>query len=480
MNMNNNFIQLYNILMENVNQISDDINVLKEEIEQEIGLENPSIKQIEELLNNPELFKQNERLKLKVKKYLNLLKLDKDGDTDYFNTLQLLLEKEIKLSSNFANDICMDLEDEFDLITIQKLINFLNKRELNEELDIKNGCGTICTFDKLFSTAKLDTTNDFISYLSNKTLPTIPATGKYELLFSILFRNGHRPTKESGGGDVKIGNATLEVKDSGARLGGQHAYGDSEAVAKYFKETFKERIKNGNYENKQDYINKINSLKNISFNFDPTRTKNNTNSFLILCNETNTSLKEAKNILFNGFLKLFKNEDVFRNTLKLSNFIDSLTSNENNNLKFDEFKKYQDLKLEKKEKINKINKLKNLSENRLENQEEINKLHKEIKDLNNEIKLIQLYLKNNQNFKFEEDFYKKFLYFTFIYYATIENFDYFAITSKDKFLILSREDFKNKFDDNNIITKNIHIKSMPTFSENSTDQDKKVSIELIG
>ena len=37
MNINNNFIQLYNILMENVNQISDDINILKEEIEQKIG-----------------------------------------------------------------------------------------------------------------------------------------------------------------------------------------------------------------------------------------------------------------------------------------------------------------------------------------------------------------------------------------------------------------------------------------------------------
>lgn len=207
--MNSKFMQLCNILLEEINPISNDINILKEEIEQEVGLENASIKQIEDLLNNPELFKQNERLKLKVKKYLNLLKLDKNNDLDHFDTLQLLLEKDINLPSTCAKEICINLEDNFDLTTIQKLITYLK----NRTLDINSYCNKeIHTFKKLFSDAGLDTTNEFITYLSNKILPTIPSTGKYELLFSILFNGGKRPSKGDGGGDVKIGSATLEVK----------------------------------------------------------------------------------------------------------------------------------------------------------------------------------------------------------------------------------------------------------------------------
>lgn len=206
--MNSKFIQLYNILLEEINPINNDINILKEEIEQEVGLENASIKQIEDLLNNPELFKQNERLKLKVKKYLNLLKIDKNNDLDHFNTLQLLLEKDINVPSTCAKEICINLEDDFDLITIQKLITYLKNRTLN----INDWCNELHTFKELFSVAGLDKTNEFITYLSNKILPTIPSTGRYELLFSILFKDGKRPSRGDGGGDVKIGSATLEVK----------------------------------------------------------------------------------------------------------------------------------------------------------------------------------------------------------------------------------------------------------------------------
>ena len=149
--MNSKFIQLYNILLEEINPISNDINILKEEIEQEVGLENASIKQIEDLLNNPELFKQNERLKLKVKKYLNLLKIDKNNDLDHFDTLQSLLENDINLPSSCAKEICINLEDDFDLITIQKLITYLKNRTLDINSYVSKG--SCAVFFKMFFVA---------------------------------------------------------------------------------------------------------------------------------------------------------------------------------------------------------------------------------------------------------------------------------------------------------------------------------------
>ena len=405
------FINLYNILIEETNPISNDINILKEEIEQEIGLENPSIKQIEELLNNPELFKQNDRLKLKIIKYLNLLKKDGNADLDLFDKLQNLLEFNVNLASNYSNEVCINLEDDFDVITIKKLVKYLE----NRTLDIDSWCNNIHTFSELFSAAKLDTTNEFITYLSNKVLPTIPATGKYELLFSILFKNGHRPERGDGGGDVKIGSATLEVKGSGARLGGQKAYGTGSDVAEYIKGEFLRGDK------------KYEEFPDINFTFNIGRLSSGSNAFLKLCNMNNDNIpldknrmlangsvyNSAKNILKSAYKLLFKDSAAWEYAFNISNFIDSYLVKDENNI-----------------------------------------------------------------FKIEDisGFYNAFLVFALNYYAYIEQFDYFAIASKNKFLILSKESFKNP----TIITNNIRIKAMPLFSESAGEQGKKVSIELIG
>ena len=88
-----------------------------------------------------------------------------------------------------------------------------------------------------------------------------------------------------------------------------------------------------------------------------------------------------------------------------------------------------------------------------------------------------LIIKNNQ-FCIEDiqGFMDAFLVFALNYYAHVEKFNYFAVASKDKFVILSVEACK----DADIVTKYIRIISMPNFSKKSTDQDRKPSIGLKG
>ena len=55
-----------------------------------------------------------------------------------------------------------------------------------------------------------------------------PVMGKHEALFAMLFKTALLPKI----GDVSIGGKLLEVKGSGARLKGQHGYGDSKLMRK--------------------------------------------------------------------------------------------------------------------------------------------------------------------------------------------------------------------------------------------------------
>lgn len=150
------------------------------------------------------------------------------------------------------------------------------------------------------------------------------------------------------------------------------------------------------------------------FNFNTTNLKNNSNAFLQLCtaNINTVSLDSAKTILINAFQRLFTNMVAWNYAFNISDFIEPY-----------------------------------------------------------------LIIKNNQ-FCIEDiqEFMNAFLVFALNYYARVEEFNYFAVASNDKFIILSAEACK----DANIVTQYIRILSMPNFSEKSTDQDRKPSIGLKG
>lgn len=162
------------------------------------------------------------------------------------------------------------------------------------------------------------------------------------------------------------------------------------------------------------------------FNFNPTNLKNNSNAFLQLCTANINTVPlyqdnilangikylSAKTILINAFQHLFTNMDAWNYAFNISDFIEPYLT----------------------------------------------------------IKNDQFCIENIQGFM------DAFLVFALNYYAYVEKFDYFAVASKDKFVILSKEACK----DANTVTKYIRILTMPNFSEKSTDQDRKPSIGLKG
>ena len=185
--MKSKFLNLYNILMENTQE---------------------SIKQIEALLNEPELFHQNPKLINRIKKYLQILNKDEEGNAELFDNLLTELTTTIKLPRVFAKEFCRDVEDKFDLPVMKNLYNYLQNRNIT----IDSFCdGQKHNFTDLFEKANLDTSEKFISYLIYKKFPVQPAMGNYELLFSLLFKHGQRATKETGG-DISVENKPVEIK----------------------------------------------------------------------------------------------------------------------------------------------------------------------------------------------------------------------------------------------------------------------------
>lgn len=463
----NKFNNLYNLVMEGLDNKSDDI-----------------INDIIKKLNSSELFDQNEHIKNKIIKYLNILKNDDERNFENFNKLLSLLRKDPSnngpgLNKEQSKELARELEEKFDTKTIKSLINYLN----NRSLIIDDYCdGKKRSFADLFNAANLTNEQDaLISYLNNKQFHSLPSIGKGELLFSIIFSNAHRPRGKKQGetGDVIVNNENLEIKGNKARLGGQSGYGKGFSASKFIKTKF---IKLNN--NDKEIANKINNLDNIDFNFDNERINSTTNSFLALCNLTaknNSSfdLENAKEIMKDAFKQIFVNEDVFNEALKISDFTDYLVTTEslnNEEHNFENIKSYKELKeesskLKKEIEAIKISVASNEEKQRKKDlQLKKNELDKKIDQLRNTLSTSTKFKIDNSNDQFSNSL----LIFSLKYYNLVDGFSYFALTNGNEFIVLDSEQINDK----DSVTKSIHVASGLSFADNAGEQGGKISIIL--
>lgn len=404
------------------------------------------ISKLIEKLDDVVLFGKNERLKNKIIKYLNILKENSEKFYENFDKMREKLQEIVKLPEDYANQISIEVEDKFDAAEVKSLLNYLD----NRTLQLSNWCNKKSTFDDLFESAGINISNDFKLYLINKTFDSTPSIGKTEILFSIIFNKGRRPSSDEHG-DVRVNGNAVEVKGQGARLGGQRGYSKGFLVVKYFKDWFKV--------NNPDLKKDIDSYDNQSFNFNITNFKNYQNSFLKLCGTSNIELDKAKEIFKNGIKEMYTNEKEFQSAFNEFNFIDDFlikTSTKENNEETIR-KAKEDLEalveLNDKKKIKKQEKL-------------IAKLEAEHSSNANSETLFKI--------KNTDDFFNTFLCFSLRYYQLIEKFEYLAVVNGKEFIILNNESLNDK----EKIVNSINLMIMPNFSTNAGEQGAKTAISL--
>lgn len=123
--------------------------------------------------------------------------------------------------ANFLFDILMHGSD------MQKLANYFSKRTNR----VEDFIGNVIDSYTINSTLGIDkkTSLEFFNF----SWRTSPPMGPGEVYLSTIFDGGRRPgTKDKG--DVIVNGAELEVKGSGARLVGQHGYGDAKLMRRSF------------------------------------------------------------------------------------------------------------------------------------------------------------------------------------------------------------------------------------------------------
>ena len=125
----------------------------------------------------------------------------------------------------------------FDILShsndISKVSSYLN----NRTIDITSLVGKISEANKINNDLGISgsTSSEFFNF----SWRTSPPMGPGEVYLSTIIKDGRRPSGKDKG-DVVVGNLELEVKGPGARLVGQHGYGD----AKKMRESLSNCIKN--------------------------------------------------------------------------------------------------------------------------------------------------------------------------------------------------------------------------------------------
>lgn len=469
----NKFNNLYNLVMEDFDKKS--INV------------NDVVKNIITKLNSSDLFDQNEHIKNKIIKYLNILKKDDEKNFENFDLLLNLLRKSPNedgpgLNNEQSKELAKELEEGFDPKTIKSLINYLNNRTLS----LDDYCdGQKRNFSVLFDAVNLKNEQEkLISYLNNKQFYSLPSIGKGELLFSLMFSNAHRPRgkKSNESGDVIVNNKNLEVKGKGARLGGQSGYGKGFSASKFIKTKF---IK---INNNEAVSNKIEDLDNISFNFDNERITSATNSFLMLCNITaknneSFDLDNAKEIMIGAFKQIFVNENAFNEALSVSNFTDYLIATESTNNDEHSFENHSSYKKLMNDKTSLNNELKTLNakyktdKSNMELKNSIKDLKIKIKDIETKIDELKTKFLSTTKFKIDnsnDQFSNSLLMFSLKYYQLVDGFSYFALTNENEFVVLNIDQLDNK----EAVTNSIKVLAGISFADNAGEQGGKISIKL--
>ena len=125
----------------------------------------------------------------------------------------------------------------FDILSHSSDITKVKEYLKNRNLEISSLIGKINEASKINN--DLGISGKISDAFFNFSWRTSPPMGPGEVYLSTIIKDGRRPTGKDKG-DVIVGNLELEVKGSGARLVGQHGYGD----AKKMRESFTNCIKN--------------------------------------------------------------------------------------------------------------------------------------------------------------------------------------------------------------------------------------------
>jgi hypothetical protein len=140
--------------------------------------------------------------------------------------------------ANFLFDILMHGSD------MQKVSNYFSNR-VNRIEDL---IGSVIDSYTINSTLGIDkkTSLEFFNF----SWRTSPPMGPGEVYLSTIFDGGRRPSSKDKG-DVIVNGAELEVKGSGARLVGQHGYGDAKLMRRAFNYSMDELARSLKVENFQ-------------------------------------------------------------------------------------------------------------------------------------------------------------------------------------------------------------------------------------
>lgn len=138
---------------------------------------------------------------------------------------------------------------------MQKVANYF----ANRTNKLENFIGTVTDSYAINSTLGMDkkTSLEFFNF----SWRTSPPMGPGEVYLSTIFESGRRPSGKDKG-DVIVGSSEVEVKGPGARLVGQHGYGDAKQMRNSFNQAMASlasslKIKNYTVEDsgKDDYWN---------------------------------------------------------------------------------------------------------------------------------------------------------------------------------------------------------------------------------
>ena len=140
--------------------------------------------------------------------------------------------------ANFMFDVLMHGSD------MQKLATYF----ANRTNKVEDFLGTVVDSYTINSTLGIDkkTSLEFFNF----SWRTSPPMGPGEVYLSTIFDGGRRPGSKDKG-DVIVNGAELEVKGSGARLVGQHGYGDAKLMRKSFNHAMAEMAKSLKLKNYQ-------------------------------------------------------------------------------------------------------------------------------------------------------------------------------------------------------------------------------------
>lgn len=427
------------------------------------------IEEIKKKLDSADLFGQNERIKNKIIKYLNVLKNNEQKLYENYETLERLLKSEVNLKDSYATELCEELDSKFDATEVKYIIKYLENRTLN----IEQFCNKRIKFDDLFNASDLlrNLSPELRDYLKYKQFVSIPVMGKTELLFAMLFDQGRKPSNAEHG-DVVVKQEGLEVKTNKARIGGQKGFGKGFLVARYFKNAFKQEAQKNGLSGLSSQIDK---LSNDSFNLTARNLQNYTNSFLILCNKTNMDEETAREKFKNGFKELYVDDNAFDQALAFSNFIDDyLVATTGGNKYQAKINKYYGKvdELEERFKAVKSSGKTYKDPEYLNVYQQLNLYKKKIKDLENADDAVS----EDKMFSIQNigEFFLSFLAFSMKYYQIIEHFKYFALSNDDEFVILNEE----AMNDASLIKKYLSPNAVPSFADNANEQSIKFSVEL--